>query len=414
MKRKLLKQISAEWRANLWLGVELLLISCVLWFVVDFLASLTILRNEYMGEDIEHVYSIRLMRKSSDSPTYIPEEQIKESPYGQQRRIMDRIREYPGVECLSSASTAVYSFNFWSRAVHFVDAFADTSVTVNLANNCIASDTYYPQVFRLRGINGETPEQLCDILKDHKLIVTSNLVTGNANPLDLLNRRIFFNSDSADIYTIGAVVEPIKRGEFEPANHSTIIIPERELSWIFFRVSPDADHDFKSRFIDDTSASLNYGNFYIADVFPWDQMRMSVHHDDYAMMRNMYVCLGFLMLSVFLGVLGTFWFRTRQRAQEFAIRLSFGATRRQIFHRLLSEGLIVLTLVTPLAISGDMALFHYEYAYSYITWGEDVWPHIFVEAAAVYALVALMIVGGTIFPAIKAGRTQPAAVLAGE
>ncbi len=33
MKRKLLKQIRTEWRSNLWLGLELMIISVVLWYI---------------------------------------------------------------------------------------------------------------------------------------------------------------------------------------------------------------------------------------------------------------------------------------------------------------------------------------------------------------------------------------------
>ena len=37
MTKKLLVQIKNEWRNNLWLALELLVVSVVMWFVVDYL-----------------------------------------------------------------------------------------------------------------------------------------------------------------------------------------------------------------------------------------------------------------------------------------------------------------------------------------------------------------------------------------
>ena len=35
MKRKLFTQIKNEWRSNLWLGIELLVVSTALWYIFD-------------------------------------------------------------------------------------------------------------------------------------------------------------------------------------------------------------------------------------------------------------------------------------------------------------------------------------------------------------------------------------------
>lgn len=41
MTKKLLVQIKNEWRNNLWLALELLVVSVVMWFVVDYLYTRT-------------------------------------------------------------------------------------------------------------------------------------------------------------------------------------------------------------------------------------------------------------------------------------------------------------------------------------------------------------------------------------
>lgn len=50
------------------------------------------------------------------------------------------------------------------------------------------------------------------------------------------------------------------------------------------------------------------------------------------------------MLNIFLGVIGTFWFRTQHRRREVALRMAMGSSRRGIFLRLMGEGILLLTV----------------------------------------------------------------------
>ena len=127
----------------------------------------------------------------------------------------------------------------------------------------------------------------------------------------------------------------------------------------------------------------------------------------------MIICMGFLLLTVFLGLLGTFWFRTQQRVREIAMRKVTGAGNRQIFRRLMGEGLIILAIATIPALGLDALLVHYGILmYSQIT--TDIWVTPLTEAGVVFLLMALMIVAGIYFPARKAMKVEPAEVLRGE
>ena len=46
MKRKLVKQICAEWRSNVWLFIELLIVTLVLWWINDYFYSVSQIRIE--------------------------------------------------------------------------------------------------------------------------------------------------------------------------------------------------------------------------------------------------------------------------------------------------------------------------------------------------------------------------------
>ena len=120
--------------------------------------------------------------------------------------------------------------------------------------------------------------------------------------------------------------------------------------------------------------------------------------------------MGFLLLNIFLGLLGTFWFRTHNAVRRIALHKAHGATDRAIFSRLLSEGILLLAIVTPVALLIDYNLAHLE-----LTPGGTVrtleWDRLLLCAAISFVLIALMIVIGIGIPARKAMKVQPAEAL---
>lgn len=72
MTKKLLVQIKNEWRNNLWLALELLVVSVVMWFVVDYLYTRAATYLEPRGFDISHCYLIEMGKLTDKSPDYIP------------------------------------------------------------------------------------------------------------------------------------------------------------------------------------------------------------------------------------------------------------------------------------------------------------------------------------------------------
>ena len=68
------------------------------------------------------------------------------------------------------------------------------------------------------------------------------------------------------------------------------------------------------------------------------------------MKARMYlVVIGFMVIIIFIGLLGTFWFRVQQRTGEIAIRRVCGASRGSIFRRLIGEGIVLLVVATLIA-----------------------------------------------------------------
>lgn len=413
MKRKLYKQISTEWRSNLWLAVELLIISVMIWFIMDCLAVYMSLARQPIGLDCDNAYQVELRTIPENSPNYIEPGEEGESISEQTDRLVERLRKNPMVESAAYGSSSVYNFNFWGSMFTMADALPDSAELLSTMNR-FAVEPEYPLVFNMKGIKGETAERLSRILKDGKIIVTSNLAYKGMEPKDLINRRMYFHDDSSKIYTIGAVVEPIKRGDYEIAWHATVLVPGRDRNILYVRCKPEYADDFDKLLPEAGMKDINYGNVYISNVISFKTIRDNLHHDDDAQMRNMYICITFLLVIVFLGIFGTFWFRTQQRTKELAIRMTSGATPRQIFARLIGEGLLILVAVTPAAVGTDAMLIHYDLAVCADVFPDSAWTRMLTEAVITFAALAVMIAAGILFPAIRAMKTEPARVLGGE
>ena len=91
MNKKLFTQIKNEWRSNLWLITELLLVSVVLWYIVDYMYVQTSIYNEPRGFDISHCYLVQMGRLTDKSADFIPN-QTDEEKRQDVKELLSRLR----------------------------------------------------------------------------------------------------------------------------------------------------------------------------------------------------------------------------------------------------------------------------------------------------------------------------------
>ncbi|MDE6787284.1 MAG: hypothetical protein K2J46_09650 [Muribaculaceae bacterium] len=175
------------------------------------------------------------------------------------------------------------------------------------------------------------------------------------------------------------------------------------------RVKDNMDKDFAEKLMADADKDLRVGNWYIASVDSFDFIKKEFNRNSVTETRNVIICALFLLVNIFLGILGTFWFRTQQRIREIALRMVSGATRIDIFRRIVGEGEVLLLLVTPIAIVIDYLLTIYEFTSWYDGYFSPM--HFCVSVFAAWALMAMMIAIGIYFPARRAMSISPAAAM---
>jgi putative ABC transport system permease protein len=179
------------------------------------------------------------------------------------------------------------------------------------------------------------------------------------------------------------------------------------------RVRPEHDQDFIARLKADSESQYRIGNVFISNIRSFKDIRRSFQQVQYNEMRNNFTGMAFLLVNIFLGLLGTFWFRTQQRKGEIALHKAHGATNGMVFTRLLSEGWLLLLIITPLALIIDFNLAHAELN----SWRNGTtleWDRLLFCGGISFALIALMIAIGIGIPARKAMKIDPAEALHNE
>lgn len=188
---------------------------------------------------------------------------------------------------------------------------------------------------------------------------------------------------------------------------------------IVFRVKENMDSsDYRSKFLKEIAPHLDTDNMFIADVAPYteQQYQFEVMKGDVDKVNTQTVVVVFLLVNVFLGLIGTFWFRTRRRRNEIALRLAMGSTKKQIFCLLMGEGLLLLTLVALPAMivcyNVGIAEFTMGHTELITTWPVE-WSFLrfLLGSLGAWLLIALMVVIGIWFPARQAIKIQPAEAL---
>ncbi len=417
MKRKLLRQMSNEWQSNAWLAVELLIVSVVIWFLADSMYTKISIFNEPRGFDTEHCYLLLFDKLSDKSPDY-KEYESRNDENEDLKELVERLKIRPEIEAVA-LSRSSYPYNYSnSGATLSIDSFSTAPEFCVM--RCVTPD--FLKVFRYTGTHGETPEQLAEMLKNNPEVIFASDNIYNTYGIESLEPfigRKFHTNATDDSVKLAAALNVVRYSDYSGRHQSFSMIramPEksyRSCSELVVRVKDNMDKNFAENIMEDAWKSLHVGNYYISSVKSFSDIRDSFSYNDRNDVRNTIIGGTFLLVNIFLGLLGAFWFRTQQRVSEIAIRKVNGASSWDIFRRVIGEGEIILLIVIPLAILLDYLLVHFElnsrFPYAYFE------PVRFVTCVIVSSvLMALMIALGIAIPAYKAMKMQPAIALSEE
>nr|WP_302436588.1 FtsX-like permease family protein [Bacteroides intestinalis] len=409
MTKKLLTQIKNEWLSNLWLALELLVVSVVMWYVVDYLYTRAATYLEPRGFNIEHCYLIELGELTPKSPDYMPDKS-RDDTHADIAELVERLRRRLEVEAVSlSQNSYPYNGSNSSGEVRY-DTLQSPEWTIR---RMVTPD--FVRVFRYQGTRGETPEQLAEMLERGEFLASDNLYRKYDHKLtEFVGKRFQLFGDTTKTYQLGAALQNVRYHDYDQARSSYCFLAKQSFYYVGLelcvRVREGQDNNFITKLKEDSESQFRIGNLFISEIRSFHDIRRNFQQAWTNDIRNYVMGMGFLLLNIFLGLLGTFWFRTQQRRSEIALHKAHGATDGAIFRRLLSEGLLLLAVVTPIALVIDWNLAHMELN----SWRNGTtleWDRLLLCAGISFVLMALMIAIGIGIPARKAMKVQPAEAL---
>lgn len=414
MIKQILKQIWTQRASNAWLWGELLIASVCLWFIIDYLYVMAYTFTLPLGYDVEHTYKVTMAKISNSSKNYVASESEGEKDVNNLVTVVSRLRAYPGVETVS-LSTASCPYNMSnSNGSKLID-------TVAVHGNIYRVSPDFFNVFRITDKQGKI-ESLVEAARQENTYIL------NASAEDefmqkgykVLNTPIKEWNQKEAIRTVRGVCVSTRFDDFTPiypayyqCNSEYDLLYDNSVHTEFcLRVTPDADTSgFLTDFRKNIKNQLRLGNIYMLDVAP-----MSDYRNDYNRSRG-YVndvktrlaVMFFLLVNIFLGIIGTFWIRTQHRRSELALRVVVGSTKFGLKGLLITEGLLLLAYVILPSLIITYNIANLELI--------DIWRMPFTigrflfTSLITYVLIALMIIGGISLPARQAMKVQPAEAL---
>ncbi|WP_321330879.1 FtsX-like permease family protein [uncultured Bacteroides sp.] len=424
MLKHLIHLVWNQRKHNTWLWAELMLVILCLWYVALSLYNNYCSYTAPLGFDISHTYRLDVAPRDSDAEGYIPFDASNPGTGYNLMELVERLRHLEGVEGVSLSITS-HPYNAMSN---YAQAYVDTTATHLLWYR--VTDSFF-DVFRIQAADGSS---LRGKLTDSSVILTQDAAekmfpaSSNAAGKSL---DLFQLGEHA---TVAAVSTPVSYAEFYGCTPSVYTLltdktietginsDNLDMVEICIRMRAEADSpDLPEKFLTTYSSRLGVGNLYLKDVRPVEYLRSDLISSGVNRMRLDILLAGFLLVSVFLGVTGTFLFRTRQRQPELALRLALGASRQRLLILLVGEGgvLFILALLPAMLIAwnlfyatGGMISSGTSFGLSMEETGAFVRFGRFLVAMAISSvLTILMMLIGILFPAVRAMGIHPAEAL---
>lgn len=341
MKRALIKQMAAEWRNNLWLIIEMAVVSTAIWslFLVTWISNKGYL--EPKGFTAEYVYSLSVSEIKKESPYYL--EEYADNYYQDRDELIRRLRENQYVEYVSLHNNMLpYNYNFSGNTIEIVGMPDSIQYYANLRQ----ADPDIIKLLDIRSTTGKSQDELRSMLERGEVLLSTNKSYEEkfGRVKDLIGKQILVYFTETPL-RVGDIIENVRRNDYEPRNEGMLLYTfnsgEPEWGEIALKVKPGKEKDFLKDFKNDRSLT-HLRNVYLTDLQSLIEIRDSIQAPIKVNNRLRVGISFFLLVTIFLGLLGSFWFRVQQRISEIAIRKTFGASDKDLFRRIISEGLLLL------------------------------------------------------------------------
>lgn len=412
----ILHQIWNQRRSNGWLFAELLIVFTLMWYCVDVLYGFTHAERQPKGYDLENVYKVNISYNPTQLVLCDSEDSLQQFWFKPLEEVCRRIKQHPAVE---SAAMWLGTDTYTRGCVY--QGYTTDSVHVVEANIRYVSPEYFT-VMRIPVEQGSeifASAEWNPTASPQPAVVTRDLADSLFHTTtEAVGREFMDYYNNGFRYRVSAVCALQKTDDY--ARYTPYILTpfprwfyeSQYTPFISIRIRPEADtDDFAARFIQDMTPQLRVAPFYLFDIRSYKEQKIERDAAEgiTSYIRSARLIVVFFIFNVFIGLMGTFWFRTRHRRGEIALRMAMGSSRKLIRRQLLGEGLLLLVVaaIPALVICANMVL-------ADVTFTEATdagWGRFAMCVLVVFVLMALMVIVGIWYPASRAMKVQPAEAL---
>lgn len=413
----LLKIIRAQFRSNLWILAELMVVFVALWIMTDYFITQYTLYHRPVGFETDRVYQAVVSLRSSDSPQFVVYPEDSEEPKLNFDRIVERIRQHPDVEAVA---LSMYSLPY-THSNSMYDLRKDS--VEQFVRMYWVTPAYF-QVFHITPAAGGLPEELEQRIQQPGLVISANLAEAFFGRTNVVGEELIQGEDTLKIVGVTESVRNDEYNEWLPYAWFSLIesprdgiVPESTCiqMQVTFRIRPNVETaGFEERFMKEMRHQLQAGNFWVSDVQRYNDIREQFleRTSNSSGQQVISSVMLFLLVNVFLAVIGSFWFRVNRRKEELGLRMAMGSSRTGLLRFTITESLLLLTLAAlpALFICGNLM-----YADLVSASAADERLLRFLEVSLItWLLLAFVIVLGVWYPAQKSAHIAPADALRAE
>lgn len=344
-------QLKNSWRKQVWICVELFVVFCLLWYIVDYLFVLGYNYSLPSHRSLGHTWQVGIGVLPETHPDYRAEEADSLQTEANYFRLIDRVRQARGVVALAVVSNSATpgGGSYYGRELGLVGDSSKWSSGQFVEHDPYRGDLF--DVFRYTYVDGQ-PVRVTDFdwSVPNAMVVGQRVADRVAPGGSAVGLHL---ADNRDDYVVQGVVGDTKRfdyqrpqGVFYPAcrvdgsNWQDMQIAVRSSDGL-------ADAAFAASFRAEMGKALRIGNFYLQGIRSYESIHAETDErfGQAGTLRAYISVMLFFLLNIMLCVMGTFWYRVHTRRSEVGLRMAMGAPRTGIRRMFMLEGVCLLTVV---------------------------------------------------------------------
>lgn len=419
-------------KKNGWIFAELIIVTMILWVLVDVSAVYLYNRSLPLGYDAERLCMVSFRTYPDHDPLYQEEYDTDKAKAESMELIMQKVRNYRGVE------NATYVFTPWQHIGSTGNQtynFKTGDIAVDSVLNQIDvlrfhANTNFFETYGMETIEGSpSPEELSKLDFSWKDVVITADVARRCfgDEKEAIGKKIYFvNWNNDTIWcSVRAVLKDVHFQSYRPTYALVFRPQEKPDSYdyckVMVRVEDDVDvNDFIDGFDVFMNKELSVGNYYAERVESLVDVNKS-NEKGYSSTNYMTLLLTiFFLINICLGVVGTFWFQTRSRVEEIGVLRTFGATRWNIRAMLVGEGFVLSSLAVLIGcllylqialhttfLGTSLGMFYDKGLNLIDNWILHFGEHFTLISLLCYAIITITVLVGIYVPARSISNVNP-------